>query len=328
MTKNQRAAAVGLALILHGSSAGAKVVGYWKFDETGVTSANDSTTFANNGIIKGAKRVAGHLGKGLKFNGTVNSYVEVPHSDYLSPANSVTVTVWVQPLYYRTSYNCLVYKQGAPTGTGWFADRSYGLWITTGYGVEWTSTPGSSGSQATCQTGGGLYALKKWTHLAGVVDALKNKMIIYVNGVKSTECDYNGGSTILRGEYPLRLGGFWQTASDQSGLGGVLDEVRIYDRALTDAQILADMNRQYGLIQGQITDAATGLPLKNTKVTATRTGYKTVKTNADANGYFELSNLDPGDWTVQATKSGYQAGVSSVTTVGGEIALRSFGLSK
>ena len=79
-------------------------------------------------------------------------------------------------------------------------------------------------------------ALNTWTHFAVAYDAITIRL--FVNGVQ-VGTRANTGS-LLPGTQPLRFGG---NAVWGEHFAGRLDEIRIYDRALTAAQIQADMNR-------------------------------------------------------------------------------------
>ena len=66
------------------------LVGYWKFDEDEGEVAIDSAPYENDGEIKGATRVEGVIGSGLKFDG-IDDYVTVPISSSLVLTKAVTI---------------------------------------------------------------------------------------------------------------------------------------------------------------------------------------------------------------------------------------------
>ena len=103
------------------------------------------------------------------------------------------------------------------------------------------SASGGSHTQRYSKT---VRALNTWYHVAGVYNASARTLDIYVNGVLD-----NG---VLVGTVPAaqvnssvnvnigrRTGGFY--------FNGIIDEVRIYNRALTQSEIQADMNTPMGL---------------------------------------------------------------------------------
>ncbi len=193
--------------------------------------ATDDSGNGLNGAIINAAFMTAQADLGLSFVSAA-SYVEVPHNDVLSPSNAVSVSVWVNARSFPNSYCCLVYKAATtPTGQG-FQDRSYSLWVRSDGGIHWTSTAEDMGSQTICESAGGGVAFGQWVHVVAVVDATAQFMKVYLNGKEAASTPYSSAG-INYGTFPLRIGGPFITVADQTGLDGVLDDVRIYSRALT-----------------------------------------------------------------------------------------------
>ena len=87
--------------------------------------------------------------------------------------------------------------------------------------------------------------LNAWTHLAATYDAATSIMRYYVNGVQVGTTAGNGSINVDDGA--LRIGG---NNSAPAGQGefyrGLIDEVRVYNRALTAAEITTDMTKPIG----------------------------------------------------------------------------------
>ena len=73
-----------------------------------------------------------------------------------------------------------------------------------------------------------------WTHLATTYDG--STLRLYVNGAEVRSLAAGGTMTVSTG--PLKLGG---NAIWNEWFAGTMDDVRIYNRALTPAQLQADM---------------------------------------------------------------------------------------
>lgn len=71
----------------------------------------------------------------------------------------------------------------------------------------------------------------------------------------------------------------------------------------------------FASVSGVITDAADGTPLENVLVTIIP-GANSILTGAD--GKFNFSNLEDGQYTVSVQKSGYQSNRKNITAVSGE----------
>ena len=136
----------------------------------------------------------------------------------------MTIEAWVNP----------------STSTGW---RSVVLKETTGglayalYGENNANRPAGYvhiGSDKAV-TGNAAVPLNAWTHLALTYDGANIR--IFINGVQAGSVAQTGGITTSAGA--LRIGGnsVWGEY-----FKGLLDEVRIYNRALSTAEIQTDMN--------------------------------------------------------------------------------------
>lgn len=207
------------------------LVAYYPFNGN----ASDESGNGNHGVIFNADFVEGVVESGLQFTGSLDSFVEVPHSDALTPSAAVTVSVWAKPLSTSPAFSALIYKAGEePTSNG-FLDRCYSLWTTSSQGLHLTSTPESATSQVRCDSSG-LYGLNQFVHFVAIVDTVSRTMSMYINGSMVQQCPFYG-EAIRGGDYPLRIGGAFHTLGDQFNFNGVIDEVRIYNRALSEAEI-------------------------------------------------------------------------------------------
>jgi len=211
------------------------------FNEASGATANDSSGNGNNGTIAGATRVTGQVGFGgaLSFDG-VASIVNIAHSASLALSSGMTLEAWVNP-----SANA-----GAGANDGWrtviMKERAgVGLAYSL-YGNDGDSNPSrpagyirNAGTDKEAAAGPAL-PLGVWTHLAVTYDGTSIRL--YVNGVlRSTTGSAGGGIAASTG--PLRIGGNTVfTVPGTEYFAGLIDEVRIYNRALSAAEITADMN--------------------------------------------------------------------------------------
>ncbi|BDY05899.1 LamG-like jellyroll fold domain-containing protein [Ferrimonas sp. YFM] len=192
------------------------LVGYWPLNEAGGTFIGDASGNGHDGQLSGASWVSGWDGGGLRFDG-VDDRVVVPHSSQLAFTlfQSFSLTAWVQPDGGQGGWAGLVTKsrESAP----W-----YGLWITS-----WDAwAAGGPNAIFDGPISGG------WHHLALVQDALVDSRWLYVDGVLAGTLDAQFGE----GSGELWFGG---AAGVTEFFDGVLDEIRIYDRALTLQEVEA-----------------------------------------------------------------------------------------
>ena len=201
-------------------------IGYWRFNEGSGVIATDSSSHKNNGEAHNATWASGAKGSALCFNGTDDSYVEVPNKAELTPTTRLTIDVWIKPASYPQEYIAILYK-GDLQQTECFGERSYSLWASARGEIHFTWTPAGEECQIACQTEGGLIPTGEWSHVRVDLNTEKEMVRIFVNGRKVLEDDCPQ-KPMKVGDSPLRIGGMLRSEVNQSGFSGCIDEVRIY----------------------------------------------------------------------------------------------------
>jgi hypothetical protein len=84
-------------------------------------------------------------------------------------------------------------------------------------------------------SGTAVTALNAWTHLASTYDG--TTLRLYVNGVQAATKAVTGAIKVSTGVLRIGGNGTW----NDEWFSGLIDEVRVYSRALTAAQIQTDM---------------------------------------------------------------------------------------
>ena len=201
-------------------------MGAYGFEENG-SSVTDLSGSGNTGTLSGATRTsAGRFGAALSFDGDGDSVV-VPDAASLHLHDGMTLEAWVYPTDASSGRPALL--------KGDDADLVYGLFTTTGDGANAAAQILMDGAPQTAFAPDAL-PLNAWSHLAATYDGAK--LQLYVDGRQVASRDVAGG--IAADTHALRFGG-----SELLGrwFAGRLDEIRIYDRALTLEQLNADMDR-------------------------------------------------------------------------------------
>lgn len=212
------------------------LVASYSFNEGTGTTLADASGNSNNGTISGAVWTTGRYGNALRFNGS-NNYINLLNPAALRLTGSMTLSAWVNAAANPADDGQIIAKSN--NAAGWQLKTSPDTGANT-FGVT-ISASSSSHVQRYSST---ARALNTWYHVAGVYNASARTLDIYVNGV------LNNG--VLSGTVPAsqfnstvnanigrRTGGFY--------FNGILDEMRIYNRALTQAEIQADMNTPIGV---------------------------------------------------------------------------------
>ena len=209
------------------------LVGAYGFEETTGTAVTDSSGANNPGTISGAaaRTASGKIGRAIDFDG-VNDYVSVADANSLDLTTGMTLEAWVQldtVSSWRTAIlkekpGSLVYALYANSSSA----RPQGEIVTgTGAGTDRVAGIGPALTAGT------------WTHLALTYD--NAQLRLYKNGVQVTQTASTGA--IQASGLPLRIGG---NAIWGEYLDGRIDEVRVYNRALSAAEITTDMTTPVG----------------------------------------------------------------------------------
>jgi hypothetical protein len=208
-----------------GASTGTPgLVAAYDFNAGSGTTVSDLSGNGNTGTIVNATwTTSGKYGSALSFNGT-NAQVVVNDSASLHLTTAVTLEAWVNPSSAPTGWQDVIYK---PVDN-YFLEASSTNGNKPGTGVLLTS------SAEPITYGSTQLAANTWAHLAMTYDGTTLK--IYVNGALVTSTTQSG--TITTSTNALQIGG--DTIYGQY-FKGLIDEVRIYNVALTQAQIQSDM---------------------------------------------------------------------------------------
>ena len=195
---------------------------HFSFDEGSGTTADGGPL---DGTINGATWAAGRVGGALRFDG-VDDWVSVADDPSLQLADAVTLEAWVNPAD-ADSWQTVVLKE-RPGGL------SYALYRSWADGAP--SATVNNGGSRDVHTVGSALPLDQWSHLAFTYDG--GTVRLYVNGEQVASQAVAG--PLVTGNGVLAIGG--NTVWPTEYFAGLIDEVYVYGRALSQAEIQRDMN--------------------------------------------------------------------------------------
>ena len=198
------------------------LVAYWKFDEGSGAIVYDSSGNDNQGTIHGATWTTGKFGNALSFDGK-NDWVKVDSSKLLDTRAEITLEAWVNPKEEGAVHPILEYNDGAHAGVHVW---QYSAWSNLFVNFAHTSGWGIIEARGVMTTG--------WQHITAVYDGTDGKL--YRNG--ELVATKKIGALLLRTSFDLYIG---RRPTDPRHFNGLIDEVRIYNRALSKEEIRADM---------------------------------------------------------------------------------------
>ncbi len=195
------------------------LVSHWKFDDGSGTTAYDSAG-DNNGTIYGAQWTTGQIDGALSFDGA-GDYVNCGSDSSLDITDAITIGAWVKRPNFETH--------------GMIVGKTNGNSVTAGYGLS-SYTDGlefnfySGGWRRT--TPRVTIPANEWHHVVGTFDG--NDAYLYVDGEQSASLGYVGTIIPATG-HSLHIG-YWRPRRP-CYFHGSIDEVAIYDRALSAEEI-------------------------------------------------------------------------------------------
>jgi hypothetical protein len=192
------------------------LVAYWPFDEGEGDIIFDETNNGNDTVLYGPEWAEGKRGFALRFDG-VDDTVAIAHSASLMPTDAITLAAWVkiegpaQEHYgiigkggYRSGYRLLIHGTNKKVVFQLTGEKGYSVWSSTAIPDD------------------------QWHFIVATYDG--SKMKLYIDGIKDPSekerpgpLDVNTSSVLI--------------GKPQYAFNGLIDEVRIYSRALSEEEI-------------------------------------------------------------------------------------------
>jgi Concanavalin A-like lectin/glucanases superfamily len=207
------------------------LVAAYNFDEGSGTTVTDLSVYGNTGTINGAAWTSqGKFGNALNFDG-ISNWVTVNDSDSLDLASGMTLEAWAYPTAATGTWTTILLKEAPPGSLAYHLQGD-----PTGHPSSYIMTD-ISGLQGIA--GPDPLPLNTWTYLAATYDG--TMLSVYVNGTAVASQPVSGN--ILPSTGSLRFGG---NSIFGEYFAGTIDNVRIYNRALSQTEIQTDMNTPVG----------------------------------------------------------------------------------
>lgn len=204
--------------------AGDPPIGYWNLNENTSTTANDTSGNGNTGTLtNGPTWGAGKYGSAVDFDGD-DSYVSTNLE--IDETSAYSVTFWTYPRTLADD-NTFFNPSGANEGSGLYYDTNTLVYCN------------SSGCSDQASSSSSPLSLNTWSHVAFTYDG-NGTAAIYVNGNNVTS-DSSVDEGALNGTPGFLFGN--NNASVTNAIDGLMDEVKVFDYALNQAQVSYDYNR-------------------------------------------------------------------------------------
>jgi PKD repeat protein len=221
------------------------LVAAYNFDQGSGSTLTDVSGRNHHGRIYGAAWTnSGKYGKALAFDG-VNDFVKVSDSTALDLTTGMTLEAWVYPTASQSGQRPVIKKEA----------EVYFLHAGSTTGTLRPSGGVTIGSTIKSVTAPNAIPVNAWSHLALTYNG--STLRLYVNGAQVASASVSG--TIKNGG-ALRIGG---DSVYKQYFQGRVDDIRIYNRALTATQVQADMNTPVKPVSSSavVAGGASGAPI-------------------------------------------------------------------
>jgi hypothetical protein len=232
------------------------LVAFWRgeTDATDIIAGHNGAFFAGTSAVPPSLTRFGKIGSAFAFDGTV--HVRVPDSNQLTPAQ-VTAEAWIFPTMQSGDHQTVI-ARGSPTNE----DDAWWMGVFSGRVRFWSKHVGSGMHLLESPS---AIPLNTWTHLAITFDGATK--CLYVNGAQAAMQRGLGTLIYEPAPVPVTLGSDWGFNASSARFTGFVDEVALYNRALTINEVFdiysadftgKDVTRPYFTSPSPLPDVAPG----------------------------------------------------------------------
>ena len=154
------------------------------------------------------------------FSGTASSYVSVPHSASLNLTGSFSAEAWISPVNSLTPAAQIILEKRAGVSS-----NGYTFFLNNGkVAIRTNST--------VRLTGNTVIQNNVWTHITGTYNSVSNTFSIYIDGILDTSAVVSNSDPVTNTD-SVRIG----KGNGGSPFNGMIDELRLWNKALTGAEV-------------------------------------------------------------------------------------------
>jgi len=206
------------------------LIGYFPFNGN----ANDESGNGNNGTVNGATLSSDRFNKArsaYSFDG-INDYISLGQNSILRPSKEISISVWTKIKELKNEH-----------GGGIFHNCVDANEVESGYRIDtysnfcnwWVQTINGKTDDYTYGQAYFPADLNIWIHIVGTFDGRTGKL--YFNGVEKSKFEKSGNINWVNSPLDARIGMSYPTEYFIQYFNGLIDDIRIYNRALTETEI-------------------------------------------------------------------------------------------
>ncbi len=205
-----------VGLVAEAAVAGPNLISWWKFDGD----ANDSSG-SNHGTVYGATWTTGQIDGALSFDGD-GDFVDCGDIDEIDGTTNLTIAAWINT--NSISVDKLISRKGQD-------GPPYYFWVRSDYTISFGIYRSTNAYSATTTE---TISPDEWFFVAGTYDG--ETVRTYINGIeKAVNTDPSGAANSNAHAVTI---GYPYPAWPNSWFDGIIDDVWVYDRALSAGEIM------------------------------------------------------------------------------------------
>ena len=208
------------------------LMGYWPLDGN----ANDLSGNGNHGLVSTPIPTDDRFGNpnsAYLFDG-VNDRIVIPSSESLNPVDQLTISFWFQFDKTTANWSPIIFKGGVQRLED-AANLEYAVWLWLNESPFFHLASAGDNSFQHALGSNTTLSSEKWFFFTGVIDRRNHVMKVYINGELDRH-KHDSYSSFNTNDDQLEFGGTGDSGTFRP-FSGVLDEVRLYNRALSDSEV-------------------------------------------------------------------------------------------
>ncbi|MFC4324311.1 GH32 C-terminal domain-containing protein [Litchfieldia salsa] len=251
--------------IVYNSVYAGGLIGHWNLDEGTGTSTIDQITgdsdpvyyHLTEGIYQSAQdplwKSDGVSNSALLFDG-YSTWITRTSNEIPAPTDAITVEAWVAPRNFEHGdegrLSAIVNQHDREEKEGFiFGNYRHGTWgLNFGTGKEWREVMSDT-----------LLPLNEWTYVVATYDSASGEAVLYQNGKKVASSNFPAGEKIKPSVKDLLIGknndGMWLYGFNMNMFSGLLDEVKVYNQALSPTDVKNSYDSYLNALGGNLPTA-------------------------------------------------------------------------
>jgi hypothetical protein len=216
------------------ANASADLILHWRFDEGSGTIAHDSSGNGRDGVFEGSPTwTAGKIGGALSFSGGGERVVDADAGDYLNGLDAVTVCVWIKSNEINSDRGFIIGEE--PDGGDNLMEIRYDAAGANGGGTNVLKMAVVAPNDEQQLESSSNRQTTEWEHVA-MVWSRNEQLQCYINGQLDTPSNNGAARDVSTSDVTMLIVGQGGKDAGRSW-NGLIDDVRIYNEALTAEKI-------------------------------------------------------------------------------------------